>query len=126
MPLAWDNDHPSDERALARNVTDILRRIVADAADRTQPSVAMAQQWHRNLYRGIELPVTYYAGEIRDSDPQFPERFGYEVRVGEHTGAASRDVPAEVASFETALKRSLWSMSASSIMISPARVPSCT
>jgi hypothetical protein len=42
----------------------------------------MAQQWHRDLYQGIDLPVAYYAGEIRDTDQRFPELFGYEVQVG--------------------------------------------
>jgi Fic family protein len=26
----------------------------------------MAQDWHREIYRGVPLPVPYYAGEIRD------------------------------------------------------------
>ena len=71
MPVAWDNDNPTDAQQLARNVRSVLHQIVAEAADRRSPSIAMAQQWHRDLYRNIELPVDYYAGEIRDSDPTF-------------------------------------------------------
>jgi hypothetical protein len=98
MPVAWDNDNPTDAHQLARNVRSVLRQIVAEATDRRSPSIAMAQQWHRDLYRNIELPVDYYAGEIRDSDPNFPELFGYEVAVGEHLGVISA-----LATFEMAL-----------------------
>jgi hypothetical protein len=50
----------------------------------------MAREWHRRIYRGMRLPVPYYAGEIRDSDPELPELFGYEVAVGSYLGVASR------------------------------------
>ena len=46
----------------------------------------MAQDWHRRIYRNIRAPVPYYAGEIRNSDPDFPELFGYEVAVGSSPG----------------------------------------
>jgi fido (protein-threonine AMPylation protein) len=103
MPVAWDSDNPTDAQQLARNVKAVLRQIVAEAADRRSPSIAMAQQWHRDLYRNIALPVDYYAGEVRDSDPNFPELFGYEVGVGEHLGVLSANVPAALATFETAV-----------------------
>jgi fido (protein-threonine AMPylation protein) len=102
MPVAWDNDRPADTQRLALNVKTVLRRIVAEAPVRMEPSVAMAQQWHRDLYRGIELPVPYFAGEVRDSDHRFPELFGYEVQVGEHLGVSSIDVPDALAAFENA------------------------
>jgi len=60
----------------------------------------MAQQWHRDLYDGIVLPVAYYAGEVRDSDPEFPELIDYEVRVGRHVGVPSHDVPVALVRFE--------------------------
>jgi fido (protein-threonine AMPylation protein) len=103
MPVAWDSDHPHDERQLAGNVRTVLQRIVSEASERQPPSIAMAQQWHRDLYVGIKLPVDYYAGEFRDSDARFPELFGYEVRVGQHLGVPSGDLPDALASFETAL-----------------------
>jgi fido (protein-threonine AMPylation protein) len=102
MPVAWDNDRPADTQRLALNVKTVLRRIVAEAPERMGPSVAMAQQWHRDLYRGIELPAPYFAGEVRDSDRRFPELFGYEVQVGEHLGVSSIDVPDALAVFENA------------------------
>jgi fido (protein-threonine AMPylation protein) len=64
----------------------------------------MAQEWHRRVYEGVRLPVPYYAGEIRDSDPRFPELFGYEVRVGARRGVESGRVPEELASFEAAMR----------------------
>ncbi len=102
MPVAWDRDHPHDAHQLSRNVRAVLRQIVSEASHRRAPVVVMAQQWHRDVYSGIELPVAYYAGEIRDSDPRFPELFGYEVQVGEHLGLPSSDVPDALATFESA------------------------
>jgi hypothetical protein len=60
----------------------------------------MAQEWHRGVYRGIDLPVPYYAGEVRDAAPRFPELIGYEVRVGPYPGVSSRDVPSQLALFQ--------------------------
>jgi fido (protein-threonine AMPylation protein) len=102
MPVAWDNDRPADTQRLALNVKTVLRSIIAEAPERMAPSVAMAQQWHRELYLGIELPAPYFAGEVRDSDRRFPELFGYEVQVGEHLGVSSIDVPDAPAAFENA------------------------
>jgi hypothetical protein len=49
----------------------------------------MAQDWHRQIYKGVRLPVPYYAGEVRDSDSNFPELYGYEVGVGPQQGVES-------------------------------------
>lgn len=103
MPVAWDSDNPADVFRLTNNVAAVLRKIVADAPACQPPSVGLAQQWHRDIFRGIDLPVAYFAGEIRDSDPNFPELFGYEVAVGEHLAVLSVDVPAALAAFETAV-----------------------
>jgi fido (protein-threonine AMPylation protein) len=67
----------------------------------------MAQEWHRQIYQGVSLPVPYYAGEFRDSDSRFPELFGYEVIVGRQPGVESRLVPRELSRFETALQRAV-------------------
>ncbi len=61
----------------------------------------MAQGWHRDTYQTVELPVPYYAGEIRDSDASYPELYGYEVRVGPTRGVSSEHVPQELVGFET-------------------------
>lgn len=67
----------------------------------------LAREWHREIFAGVELPVAYYAGEIRDDDRRFPELIGYEVRVGAEPGVASRDVPRELARFEERLRRAV-------------------
>jgi hypothetical protein len=67
----------------------------------------MAQGWHRRIYKGIRLPVSYYAGEIRDSDPRFPELDGYEVQVGRHLGVPSSQVTSQLAQHETALREAV-------------------
>lgn len=67
----------------------------------------MAREWHRQIYRGVRLPVPYYAGEIRDSDPDFPELYGYEVGVGPHLGVPSRLVPEQLAEFEETLREAV-------------------
>jgi Fic family protein len=53
----------------------------------------MAQHWHRELYDGIARPCDYYAGEVRDSDANFPDLIGYEVEVGGIPGVPSAQVP---------------------------------
>jgi fido (protein-threonine AMPylation protein) len=67
----------------------------------------MAQDWHRDIYRDVPLPVRYYAGEIRDSDPEHPELDGYEVKVGGFAGAPSATVPQELERFENTIRRAV-------------------
>jgi fido (protein-threonine AMPylation protein) len=100
MTVAWNDDPPGSEAQIAANVTAILKGIAAAACARDAPTVAMAQDWHRAIYRGITLPVPYYAGEIRDSDVALPELNGYEVEVGGFPGAPSATVPLELDHFQ--------------------------
>ena len=67
----------------------------------------MAREWHRQIYRGVRLPIPYFAGEIRDSDPELPELFGYEVAVGPYLGVASRLVPEQIAEFESTMRQAV-------------------
>lgn len=60
----------------------------------------MAQRWHRELYDGIARPFDYYAGEVRDSDANFPDLIGYEVQVGGTLGVPSAQVPHALERFE--------------------------
>jgi hypothetical protein len=60
----------------------------------------MAKDWHRNIYQGVAVPISYYVGEIRDSDNNFPNLNGYEVVVGTKRGVLSQDVPAQFDLFE--------------------------
>jgi fido (protein-threonine AMPylation protein) len=101
VPIAWNDDPPGSEALIRVNIVGVLRRIAADAAARrVEPTVAAAQDWHRAIYAGVELPVPYYAGEVRDTDPRFPELTGYEVGVGSRPGVISAQVPQQLDRFE--------------------------
>lgn len=104
MPIAWNDDAPGQDAQIVTNIRGVGTAIVADAAKRLEPTVAMAQAWHRETYKGVPLPVPYYAGEVRNSDPAYPELIGYEVAVGTALGLPSADVPAALTAFETGLK----------------------
>ncbi len=78
----------------------MLRGIVEDAPHGTAPTVAMAKRWHRQLYAGITLPVTYYAGQVRDSDDRYPLLVDYEILVGNRPGVPARQVPGALKQFE--------------------------
>lgn len=104
MPIAWDADPPSDFPLIARNAAAVARTIRGQAAARVAPTLTLAADWHRSIYRGVALPVPYYAGEIRDSDPSFPELIGYDVVVGGFPGVSHIDVPAALATFEAAVQ----------------------
>lgn len=107
MPIPWNEDDPRDAAILVQNLAQILRQLARGAPLRREPTVALAQDWHRRIYEGVRLPVVYYAGEIRDSDPRFPELYGYEVMIGPNLGVASRLVPHQVADLEVALQRAV-------------------
>lgn len=100
MPTPWNDDPPGSELQILANTRALLQEISQDADERDAPTVRAAQYWHRRIYDGIALPVFYYAGEIRDTDPQYPELDGYEVRVGPFRGVPSQLVPQELATFE--------------------------
>lgn len=105
MPTAWNDDPPGAEQQILVNAAAVLREIAASAAARHDPSIAMAQEWHRRLYDQVSLPVPYYAGEPRDSDANFPELIGYEVGIGRYEGTPSADVPEALAGFEAGARR---------------------
>lgn len=100
MPVPWNADDPDDQQRILRNSERVLGQAAESAFRREMPSVALAQDWHRGLFDGCSLPVPYYAGEIRDSDPSFPELINYEVRVGVHAGTPARQVPDDLSRLE--------------------------
>ena len=110
MPDDWKADDPNDLPVIQGNLSQILHQLLKEAPERSLPTVALAQGWHRRIYRGVCLPVDYFAGEIRDSDSRFPELFGYEVIVGGHAGVASSEVPSELAYFEAGLQQAVSSL----------------
>jgi len=100
VPIPWNADPPGYDQQLLLNAERVLRSIVASSDQRDLPTVAIAQDWHRRLYEGVPLPVSYYAGEVRDSDDRFPELVGYEVSVGAVSGTTTANVSLGLANFE--------------------------
>jgi fido (protein-threonine AMPylation protein) len=100
VPTPWNDDPSGCEQQILDNVSYVLRDIAGQAGQRTDPTVTMAQDWHRRIYDQVPLPVLYYAGEIRDSDARYPELDGYEVAVGTSPGVPSALVPQALADFE--------------------------
>lgn len=90
---AWNVDPPGAERRVVLNVQGVLRRIVADAPDRSEPSLDVAARWHQEVYAGIQVPSPSYLGNPRDSDPAHPDLLDYEVRVGSKQGLPAAQVP---------------------------------
>lgn len=101
MPTPWE-DPPGSGALATQNAATVLSGIASNAAARVPPTIAESQQWHRALYVGLPRPFDYYAGEVRDSDPDFPDLIGYEVQVGNLPGVASARVPSALAHFEQA------------------------
>ena len=104
MPKSWGGDPPGSQPQIQANIAALGATLGADAQARPVPTITTAQDWHRAIYVGVQLPEPYFAGEIRDSDPRFPELYGYEVRVGGVLGVRSKDVPGELALLETRLR----------------------
>ena len=99
MPIAWNDDPPGSSLQIESNLRAILATFGADAPTRVTPTISTARDWHRAIYSGVMLRVPYYAGEIRDTDPAFPELIGYEVTVGSAFGVGSADVPDALRAF---------------------------
>lgn len=104
MPVPWHDDPAGWDSLIEDNLDRVGNTIVAQAGLRTAPTIGMAQDWHRETYRGVPLLVAYYAGEIRDSDLDFPELIGYEVAVGTAMGTPSSDVADALAALEAGLQ----------------------
>jgi len=104
VPTAWVEPQGAG-RLIEANVQRVLTEIAILSSERRPPTVAQAQQWHRELYDGVSRPFDYYAGEIRDSDQRFPGLIGYEVHVAGNPGAPSAIVPAELDRFELGAQR---------------------
>lgn len=117
MPIAWSGDGSNaDALRIERNLAGLLSRIQREAADRSLPTVTMAVKWHRAVFEGVPIPVQYFAGGIRDSNPEEPELVDYEVSVGgpiaRAPAVAAAKVPEELATFEVELRRRVTEMDA--------------
>ncbi len=110
MVTPWNDDPAGYERVIQGTISALLVKIITAAQSRVSPTVSLAQDWHRALYRGVPLPVVHYAGEFRDADPRFPELIGYEAIVGSSTGVTSSLVPDELNRFEAALTAAIGNL----------------
>ena len=104
MPIGWDGDPPQSLSVIATNIAGVAQTVAGQASARVRPSLDLAFDWHRAIYRNVPLPVAYYAGEPRDSDPRYPELIDYEIEVGGLAGVDAADVPAAVAVFEQGMQ----------------------
>lgn len=104
MPVPWNDDPAGWGVHIEHNLDRLGNAVVTQASLRAVPTIAMAQDWHRETYRSVPLPVACYAGEIRDTDPDFPELIGYEVAIGTAMGTPSSAVPDALAAFEAGLQ----------------------
>lgn len=100
MPIPWDGDPPQSFRLIASNARVVSSLMDRQAIARVQPSLGLAFDWHRRIYDQVPLPVPYYSGEVRDSDPRFPELIGYDVEVAGVPGVIHTDVLAALLAFE--------------------------
>jgi fido (protein-threonine AMPylation protein) len=120
---AWNEDPPGYGPRLTANVTSLNARLAAQAPLRRVPSLADPQQWHRDIYDAVPVPVAYYLGEWRDSDPACPHLVDYEVQVGPMRGVRAAEVPGELAVFEQRMQNATALLDA---VIPPRTPPSTT
>lgn len=100
MSVAWRDDPPGSSDRIRRNLELLIGEINRSARQRDAPSVELAQSWHRAIFAGVELPVDYYAGGIRDRDDQEPELVDHEVMWGGAPATAAADVWEQLRDFE--------------------------
>jgi fido (protein-threonine AMPylation protein) len=105
LATPWNDDPPASLAVIEQNIRRLVPRLLQQAQSRITPSVGIAQDWHREIYASVPLPVAYYAGEIRDSDDRFPELIGYEIAIGPHRGVLAENVPAQLELFEGAVQQ---------------------
>jgi hypothetical protein len=106
----WGEDSPADEVSIASNILDVLRGIIDAAPQRGTPTLALAQQWHRDIFRGAPSPPRpNYLGAFRGSAD--PDLLDYEVHLRNpltgrvlSSGVPAAKVADELAVFEGALR----------------------
>lgn len=102
MTLPWRDDPPESRERIRQNFERLIQELARSARGREVPTVELARGWHRAIFAGVELPVAYYAGGIRDSDAQEPELLGHEVMWGGAPATTAAEVWPELQRFERA------------------------
>lgn len=107
---AWAEDSPADEALIARNIVAVIRTMFAQAPQRATPTLALAQQWHRDIYQGTSSPPKpTYPGAFRGSaDPDLAD---HDVHLQDRltgrilaSGVPAGDVELELRLFEQSLQ----------------------
>lgn len=106
QPPPWDPNQPAFLPRIEANAAQLAQSLRQGASARAQPAWSMAQAWHRILFAGVPAPRPYYIGEIRDSDPRFPDLVNHEVEVWPEglRGVPAVEVPGRLISFEKELR----------------------
>ena len=112
MSVPWRDEPAGSEPRLRANLEALVGELARSAAARDLPNVDLARGWHRAIYVGIELPVAYYAGGIRDSDPAEPELHDHEVMWGGQPATPASDVWPELREFETSAAQAVDTLDA--------------
>jgi fido (protein-threonine AMPylation protein) len=102
VTVPWRDDPPGSDIRIGRNLEALTAELARSARTRDAPTAELARSWHRAIYDGVELPVTYYAGGIRDRDPDEPELVDHEVMWGGKLATTAADVWPQLHSFERA------------------------
>jgi fido (protein-threonine AMPylation protein) len=102
VSIPWRDDPPGGEQRIHANLRELVDELGRSASVRERPTVDLARSWHRAIYAGVELPVSYYAGGIRDRDPAEPELVDDEVMWGGMPATAASAVWSELRKFEHA------------------------
>jgi hypothetical protein len=112
VSVPWRDEPAGREPALRAHLEAVVGELGRSAAAGDLPSVDLARGWHRAIYEGIELPVAYYAGGIRDSDPAEPDLLDHEVMWGGQPATPASDVWPQLRAFEAAAAQAVATLDA--------------
>lgn len=110
MTVPWRDDPPDGRERIRRNLELLIGELSRSARARDAPTVDLARGWHRAIFAGVDLPVTYYAGGIRDSDDREPELVDHEVMWGGSPATATADVWSQLQIFAQAAARGVGAL----------------
>ena len=91
----WGEDVLTEGPVVAANVRSLVARLHAEARLRTAPDVAMAHDWHREIYAGISSPpAPHFLGAFRGS--AHPDLCAYDVILMDARGNVHAQTPPAV------------------------------
>lgn len=123
MSIPWRDDPRGSEARTQRNLEGLVGELARSAIAHEAPTVELARSWHRAIFDGVELPVSYYAGGIRDRDQDEPELVDHEVMWGGKLATPAAEVWPQLGEFERAAKEG---MSVLDAVLPAGELPSAT